>query len=69
MIDHFQPGQERLIELVEGRYLRGLKFRQKIGADKAKETFYFALALGVVSGGQNALHTQVAQAVSNCFDL
>ena len=58
MIDHFQPGQQRLVELGERCHFGAGQFGQEIGLEELEEAFDFALAFGVVGRGQDALNTE-----------
>ena len=58
MINHFQPGQQGLVELGQAGDGGALQFGQKIGADKAEKAFDLALAFGGVGAGQDPLDTE-----------
>ena len=58
MINHFQPGQQGLVEVGQAGDGGAVEFGQKIGADKAEKAFDLTLAFAVVGAGQDALDAE-----------
>ena len=58
MIDHFEPGQQALIELGQAGQVGRFEFGQEIGPNEAKKAFDFAASFRVVRGAQNALDAE-----------
>ncbi len=56
MVDHFNPGQQGLVEFTQGDEVGLLHFGQEIGADKAEEALHLALSFGIVRAGQDAFN-------------
>jgi hypothetical protein len=59
MVDHLQPGQQRLIEVGQAEHLSPGHFGQEIGLDELEEAFDFAPPFGVVGRAQDAPDAQV----------
>jgi hypothetical protein len=60
MIDDLDPGQERLVQLVQGGDRRVSEFGQKIGLDELEEAFDLPAAFGIVRSTEDALDAQAS---------
>jgi hypothetical protein len=58
VVDHLDPGQERLVELVERGDGGASQFRQEVGLDELEEPLDLAATFGIVGRAQDALHTE-----------
>jgi hypothetical protein len=58
VVDHFDPGQEGLVELREGDDGRVSEFGQKVRLNELKETLDLASAFGIVGAAKNALDAE-----------
>jgi len=69
VVDHLQPGQERLVELGQGGDGRVGQFGQEIGLDELEKALDLAPALGVIRCTEDSFAIpRVAQMVSSCLE-